>query len=259
MLTTHECPEDYIDRCDAAANAGAPKPPFCTADGAAIFPEEGVRWWMTELSRRKEQQAAGDEDGPAASEAEAEEECDGQDSDIIHPELPLEGSSSDEDEPVPATEPLEVSVSQHDAKVIFRSEQTQSLPGPWAAWYPGGSSGSSPLPHQLGSKHIDAPCPSLAEPCYCGGCGVRRGTPSLSPSFVASTARRRSHRSYGWLCMSIRYIAGSMNRPFANTAALHGPAPRGSVCTSCASTPSSQSGSSARSPGAERISRLAKI
>ena len=112
-------PEDYIDRCDAAANAGAPKPPFCTTDGAAIFPEEGVRWWMTELSRRKEQQAAGDEDGPAASEAEAEEECDGQDSDIIHPELPLEGSSSDEDEPVPATEPLEVSVSQHDAKVIF--------------------------------------------------------------------------------------------------------------------------------------------
>ena len=75
---------------------------------------------MTELGRRKEQQAAGDEDGPAASEAEAEdEECDGQDSDIIHPELPLEGSSSDENEPMPATEPLEVSVSQHDARLCF--------------------------------------------------------------------------------------------------------------------------------------------
>ena len=112
----------YIDRCDAAANAGAPKPPFCTADGAAIFPEEGVKWWMTELSLRKEQQAAGDEDGPAASEAEAEEECDGQDSDIIHPELPLEASSSDEDGPMPAAEPLEVSASQRDPKFCFPDE-----------------------------------------------------------------------------------------------------------------------------------------
>ena len=93
-------------------------------EGAAIFPEEGVKWWMTELSQRKEQQAAGDEDGPPASEAEEEEDCDGQDSDIIHPELPLEASSSDDDDlAAPGAEPLEVSLSQHDAKLSSPDEQ----------------------------------------------------------------------------------------------------------------------------------------
>ena len=107
---------EYIDRCDAASlSEGAPKPPFCTADGNAIFPEE-EKWWLTELSIRKAEQAAaaGDEDGPP-SEAEGEEQ--GADSDVIDPELSIEEDASSGDDVVADTcEPLRVPTG-HDAKV----------------------------------------------------------------------------------------------------------------------------------------------
>ena len=63
---------EYIDRCDAASMDEGPKPPFCTTDGSPIFPE-GEKWWLTDLSIRKEQ-----------------EEDQGADSDVIDPELPIE-------------------------------------------------------------------------------------------------------------------------------------------------------------------------
>jgi hypothetical protein len=112
---------DYIDRCDVASMAeGAPRPPFCTTDGQPIFPEE-EKWWLTELSIRKAEQAAaaaGDEDGPAT---DAEEEEQGADSDVIHPELPIEEDDSSGDEVAAAGgggEPLRVNTG-HDANKCF--------------------------------------------------------------------------------------------------------------------------------------------
>jgi len=96
---------EYIDRCDVASTVeGAPKPAFCTADGGAIFPEE-EKWWMTELSIRKAEQAA-DEDGPPS---EVEEDEQAADLDVIDPELPIEedDSSGGEDTAV-GGEPVEV-------------------------------------------------------------------------------------------------------------------------------------------------------
>ena len=111
----------YIDRCDAASTVdGAPKVPFCTEDGHPIFPE-GEKWWLTELSIRKEEQAAAeaDEDGPPS---EAEEEQQGDDSDVIDPELPIEEDESSGDEVAVAAdagggEPLQVKTG-HEPKVF---------------------------------------------------------------------------------------------------------------------------------------------
>ena len=107
---------EYIDRCDAASMTGAPRPPFCTPDGHPIFPED-ERWWMTELSIRKAEQASarGDEDGPPA---EAEEEEDkGADSDVIDPELPIEeDDSSGDDVPASGGDPVPVRTG-HDAQL----------------------------------------------------------------------------------------------------------------------------------------------
>ena len=110
---------EYIDRCDAASLVeGTPKPPFCTADGSPIFPED-EKWWLTELSIRKaEQAAAADEDGPAS---EAEEEEQGGDSDVIDPELPIEEDDSSGDDAAAAangSEPLRVTTG-HEAKLCF--------------------------------------------------------------------------------------------------------------------------------------------
>ena len=109
---------EYIDRCDAASMVeGALKPPFCTADGRPIFPE-GEKWWLTDLSVRKQEQAAarGDEDGPL-SEVEEEHH---DDSDVIDPELPIETGDSSGDDGTAAAgvggEPLQVKTG-HDAKV----------------------------------------------------------------------------------------------------------------------------------------------
>ena len=112
---------EYIDRCDAASMVeGAPKPPFCTTDGSPIFPE-GEKWWLTDLSIRKAEQAAarGDEDGPP-SEIEEREEDQGADSDVIDPELPIEEDDSSGDDGTATAgaggEALQVKTG-HDAKV----------------------------------------------------------------------------------------------------------------------------------------------
>ena len=63
---------DWIDRCDTASQTGAPKPPFETVDGEAIFPEDDDPWWLLEIQKRKveedEEEAIGDEDGPPSEE-----------------------------------------------------------------------------------------------------------------------------------------------------------------------------------------------
>lgn len=116
---------DWIDRCDwASLYEDAPQPPFCTSDGEPIFPQEGIKWWLTELSQRKaEEEAAtvppgGDEDGPPSECAEDEEG----DSDVIHPELPAEDDDffSDECDELPpfGGTPVRVLGPSHDAKLI---------------------------------------------------------------------------------------------------------------------------------------------
>jgi len=68
----------YFDHADLASQLGIPRPPFLTADGRPIFPEDEP-WWLTELSERKkaateqpgdDEEAAGpgDEDGPASAD-----------------------------------------------------------------------------------------------------------------------------------------------------------------------------------------------
>ena len=68
----------WIDRVDIASQHGAQRPVFATPGGGPIFPEDEDPWWLTELSRRKNEEKAqpapGDEDGPAASEHEGPED-----------------------------------------------------------------------------------------------------------------------------------------------------------------------------------------
>ena len=116
---------DWIDRCDwASRDETAPRPPFCTRDGQDVFPQEGDRWWLTNLSRRKAEAAeaaatAGNEDGPASDCSDVEEQED--DDDIIDPVLPVEDDDpfKDEDDDVRADDAdhLEVPGYTHDAKV----------------------------------------------------------------------------------------------------------------------------------------------
>ncbi len=42
---------DWINRCDAASQAGAATPPPARVDGAPLFPEH--EWWLTEFEKRK--------------------------------------------------------------------------------------------------------------------------------------------------------------------------------------------------------------
>ncbi len=63
---------DWIDRVDIASQRGDPRPPFATPSGLSIFPEDDDPWWLTELSRRAQEEppAPGDEDGPQEEDAE---------------------------------------------------------------------------------------------------------------------------------------------------------------------------------------------
>ena len=62
---------DWIDRVDIASQRGEPRPAFATPSGGSIFPEDDDPWWLTELSRRaQEEPAPGDEDGPPEEDAE---------------------------------------------------------------------------------------------------------------------------------------------------------------------------------------------
>ncbi len=67
----------WIDRVDLASQGGSPRPAFLGEDGREIFPLEGdpdEKWWLTELSRRKEEERLAREelleDGPGSSEEE---------------------------------------------------------------------------------------------------------------------------------------------------------------------------------------------
>ncbi|MDP6495442.1 MAG: hypothetical protein QGI09_08525, partial [Dehalococcoidia bacterium] len=79
---------------------GDPRPPFATPSGLSIFPEDDDPWWLTELSRRaQEEPAPGDEDGPQEEDAEEgkpedaltdDEDPPSEDgSDIVMPEMTL--------------------------------------------------------------------------------------------------------------------------------------------------------------------------
>jgi hypothetical protein len=70
---------DWIERADRSSQLGQPRPPFTTAAGEDIFPEE--EWWLTvhqRLAREAQEQAEqqqqqGDEDGPLSEEEEADD------------------------------------------------------------------------------------------------------------------------------------------------------------------------------------------
>ena len=74
---------DWIDRVDAAARVGAPRPPFQTLGGEAIFPDQEEKWWLTELQRKPDDAQPADEDGPPSEEEEEEEP--------VAPEAPTTG------------------------------------------------------------------------------------------------------------------------------------------------------------------------
>ena len=117
---------DWIDRCDwASLDDSAPRPPFCTPEGADVFPPEEDKWWLTSLSRRKAEEAeaavpVGDEDGPEPDASDMEEE----DDDVIDPVLPIEDDDPYKDEdadPFAAgVGALDVEPFTHDAKVPDR-------------------------------------------------------------------------------------------------------------------------------------------
>ena len=91
---------DWIDRCDAASQTGAPKPEFQTTSGEPIFPENEEPWWLTDISRRSEQDAKqqeADEDGPASDDEGKDEEKEDEQKEL-----------SDDD---PSSEPEQVSAS----------------------------------------------------------------------------------------------------------------------------------------------------
>ena len=59
---------DWIHRVAVASRTGAPRPPFATEEGAPIFPEDGDKWWLTDVQLRAAKDETGvprgDEDGP---------------------------------------------------------------------------------------------------------------------------------------------------------------------------------------------------
>ena len=82
----------WIARVDAASRANAVRPSFADEDGGDIFPE-GEPWWLTDVSRRAEDEKAAqnaDEDGPPSEDEEQ----------------PAEAEVSDEDPLSDADEPL---------------------------------------------------------------------------------------------------------------------------------------------------------
>ena len=81
----------WITRVDAASRTNAARPSFADEDSGDIFPE-GEPWWLTDVSRRAEDEKAqvADEDGPPSEDEEQ----------------PAEAEVSDEDPLSDADEPL---------------------------------------------------------------------------------------------------------------------------------------------------------
>ncbi len=100
---------DWLDRVDEASVTGAPRPPFQTLDGDAIFPDQEELWWLTELQRKPDDDAQGDEDGPPSDV----------DDEAPAPDAP----TTDEDplsEPEPADEHVLASVGAHTPSCGWR-------------------------------------------------------------------------------------------------------------------------------------------
>ena len=72
---------DWISRVDLASQQGFPRPAFKTVEGDPIFPPEEEQWWLTDVQQRKKpEETAGDEDGPATDvEGEDKSETDDED------------------------------------------------------------------------------------------------------------------------------------------------------------------------------------
>ena len=72
---------DWISRVDLASQQGLPRPAFKTVGGDPIFPPEEEQWWLTDFQQRKKpEETAGDEDGPA-TDAEGEDKSETDDED----------------------------------------------------------------------------------------------------------------------------------------------------------------------------------
>ena len=78
-----------MDRVFLATQTGDPRPPFKTAVGEDIFPDNDEPWWLTDVSRRApadEEQDPGDEDGPASEVAEEGQQAEVSDDDPVSSE-----------------------------------------------------------------------------------------------------------------------------------------------------------------------------
>ena len=81
---------DWISRVDIASQQGLPRPAFKAVDGDPIFPPEEEQWWLTDFQQRKKpEETAGDEDGPAI-DAEGEDKSETDDEDRTSEEYVVE-------------------------------------------------------------------------------------------------------------------------------------------------------------------------
>ena len=72
---------DWISRVDLASQQGLARPAFKAVNGDPIFPPEEEQWWLTDFQQRKKpEETAGDEDGPA-TDAEGEDKSETDDED----------------------------------------------------------------------------------------------------------------------------------------------------------------------------------
>ena len=96
---------DWISRVDLASQQGLPRPVFKTVEGDPIFPPEEEQWWLTDFQQRKKpEDIAGDEDGPA-TDAEGEDKSETDDEDPTSEEDVVEKGHGPNDatfEPEPA-------------------------------------------------------------------------------------------------------------------------------------------------------------
>ena len=96
---------DWISRVDLASQQGIPRPAFKTVEGDPIFPPEEEQWWLTVFQQRKKpEDIAGDEDGPA-TDAEGEDKSETDDEDPTSEEDVVEKGHGPNDatfEPEPA-------------------------------------------------------------------------------------------------------------------------------------------------------------
>ena len=128
----------FIDRVDVASQNGSPRPDFVAEDGEDIFPPAGSpneKWWLTELSRRKEEErVARDElleEGPASSEDDCSDdelkkgpndETDAEDDDSIGEEV-----EEEEDTQASSSQPgPRLPIGSHDSQNSYHRAPSSS-------------------------------------------------------------------------------------------------------------------------------------